>query len=543
VRTDSAVEPSPAASGRPDPAAERRADASAHRRPLAHARRRLAAHAHRRPLGDARRRLATDARQPWALALLVAAPLVVAYLILAPPAGDLAAATYRSDLFARAGFTTWDTGWYAAHGYWLPSYSLLSPALGAWLGVRTLLALSALAACALFGAIAERVFALAAARVAAVVFALGFCVSLLSGRVPFDLGFAIGLAALLALLGGALAPALALAALTSAASPVAGAFLALAGAAGALGGGSPRERHERTDAPQGQRERAGAPREQNEPAGAPRGRERAGTQAGWRPWALLAGAALAPIVLLGLAYPNGGYEPFAAGAFWPALAALVLVALLLPPGGLGERGRRVIRAGAALYALALVAAYVARTPMGGNAARLGALLGAPLLAGALWRQHRRALAVLAAPLLYWQLATPIRDYAALAGDASLHSSYYRPARVELRRLTAGTGTIVEVPMTRAHWESAYLAGYGGIALARGWERQLDTRFAAIFYRPALTPAAYLAWLRANRVRYVALPDAPLDRAGAREGRLIARGLPYLHELWRSAHWRIYRVGR
>src|ERR1700722_20919892 len=115
------------------------------------------------------------AAAPLTLALAVAVPLALAYVILAPAAGDLAAATYRSDLFARVGFATWDTGWYAAHGYWLPGYSLLSPALGALLGVRLLLALSAVAARALFALIAERVFGTAAARPAAAWVALGLC--------------------------------------------------------------------------------------------------------------------------------------------------------------------------------------------------------------------------------------------------------------------------------------------------------------------------------------------------------------------------------
>lgn len=277
--------------------------------------------------------------------------------------------------------------------------------------------------------------------------------------------------------------------------------------------------------------------------------------------------------MLSLAYPNGGYEPFAAGAFWPALGGVVAIALLLPRGPLSERGLRTVRAGAALYALALVAAYAIRTPMGGNAARLGALLAAPLLAGVLWPGHRRALLLLAVPLIYWQLATPIRDYAALAGDPSTSASYYAPLLAELHRLRDGPtelrrlrdkpsgvhplggetgkaeqggrakregGTIVEVPLTKAHWEAAYLAGHDGVRLARGWERQLDTRYGALFYRPSLPPPAYRVWLRENRVAYVALPDAPLDRAGRLEGSLVARGLPYLRELWRSRHWRLYR---
>jgi hypothetical protein len=159
----------------------------------------------------------------------------------------------------------------------------------------------------------------------------------------------------------------------------------------------------------------------------------------------------------------------------------------------------------------------------------------------LWEKQRRLLLILAPVLLYWQLATPIRDYSSISDDPSVHASYYAPALAELRTLDRGKPTIVEVPMTAAHWESAYLAGHGGIELARGWERQLDTRYAAIFYRKALNASAYRAWLSQNRVVYVALPDAPLDKAGRLEGTLVARGLPYLRELWHSKHWRVYRV--
>jgi hypothetical protein len=444
---------------------------------------------------------------PLTLALAVAIPLSLAYLILAPPAGDLAAATYRSELFARVGLTTWDTGWYAAHGYWLPGYSLLSPALGALLGVRLLLALSAVAACTLFALIAQRVFGTAAARLAAAWFALGFCVGLLSGRVPYDLGFAIGLASVLALMRGALPAALALAVLASLASPVAGAFLGLAGLALAL---------------------ADMPTETQARAGSRRG-------------IALCAAALVPVLALSLAYPDGGYEPFATSAFWPALAGVLLIALLLPQGPLTPRGRRLLRVAAALYALALIGSYAIHTPVGGNAARLGPLLAAPLLAGVLWERQRVLLLALAPLLLYWQLATPIRDYSSIAGDPSVHASYYAPVLAELRGLSHGRPTIVEVPMTAAHWESAYLAGHDGVELARGWERQLDTRYAAIFYRKTLSPATYRAWLAENRVAYVALPDAPLDKAGSLEGRLVLHGLPYLRELWHSEHWRLYRV--
>jgi hypothetical protein len=463
---------------------------------------------------------------PWALALTVAIPLTLAYLIVSPPTGDLAAATYRSALFGRVGFTTWDTGWYAAHGHWLPGYSLLSPALGWLLGVHLLLVFSAIAACVLFAMIARQAFTGTAARVASVTFAIGFCVELLSGRVPYDLGFAIGLGAVLALMRGATPLALALAVGTSVASPVAGAFLAMAGVAGGLAGAL---------------ERRAAPS---------RGRGGSAHEHGAMPPAIdrltrhcfaLAGASLTPILVLSIAFPEGGYEPFAPSLFWMSLGGVLLIALLLPQGPLSARGRRVVRVGAALYALALVCSFAIATPLGGNAARLGPPLAGPLMAGILWEHRRAALLALAPLLVYWQLVTPIDDVAASAGNPSANASYYTPLLSELERLRHGAPTIVEVPLLESHWEAAYLAGHNEVSLARGWDRQLDTLYGAIFYRKTLSSAAYRAWLLENKVYYVALADAPLDGAGRLEGRLVARGLPYLRELWRSEHWRLYRV--
>lgn len=445
--------------------------------------------------------------RPWALALATAIPLSVLYLTLHPPSGDLAAATYRGEVFARAGLTLWDNGWYGGH--YLPGYSLLAPALGALAGERLLLALCTVAAAGLFGVLAQRAFSAGGARAAAVSFALGACVTMLSGRVAFSLGLAVGLLAVVAL--SRRRPsfdrtvALALAVLTSLASPVAGAFLALAGLAYALAG--------------------------------------AGRQAVRHGFALAA-AALAPILLLTLAFPEGGWEPFAPSVFWPGLAGVVLIALLLPrmASDLAPRSVRVLTCGAWLYALALVGAFALRTPVGSNAARLGELFAAPLVAGALWERRRLALLALAPVLLYWQLETPLNDLSALAGDPSVNASYYAPLLGELQRRAHGAPLRVEVPMTGAHWEAAYLPQRGSLLLARGWERQLDTRYGARFYEgPALTAAAYRAWLYENAVAYVALPDVRLDFSAVAEGRLIARGVPYLREVWRSAHWRLFAV--
>jgi hypothetical protein len=473
-------------------------------------------------------------RRPPAIALAVSIPLAVLYLIVRPPSGDLAAATYRSELFARVGLTLWDNGWYGGH--YLPGYSLLAPALGALLGNRLLLALATVAAAGLFGLIVQRAFSAGGARIAAGSFALGAGVTMLSGRVAFSLGLAVGLLAVVALQRRETPAAVALAVLTSLASPVAGAFLALAGLAYALARGMPR--------------------------GLSGARLRFST--GW-PGLAIAAAALTPILLLALAFPEGGWEPFAPSVFWPGLAGVGSIALMLPrvaggramkdraPGGrpaeratagLSPCAVRALAWGAWLYALALIGAFALHTPVGSNAARLGELFAAPLVAGVLWERHRFALLLLAPVLLYWQLETPIGDVSELVGDPSVNASFYAPLLGELGERSGGAPLRVEVPMMGTHWESVYLPEHGSTLLARGWERQLDTRYAGLFYEKegsSLTPAAYRAWLYENAVSYVALPDVRLDFAGEAEGRLIARGLPYLREVWRSPHWRLFKV--
>src|SRR5438552_1649723 len=128
--------------------------------------------------------------------MLLAAPLALAYLIISPPSADLAAQVFRSDLFASHGFLLWSNDWYGGH--YLVSYSVLFPPLGAALGPRLVGALGAIAAAGLFGAIARRRYG-HRARVGVLWFGAGTATMLLTGRLTFALGVAVGLAALLAL--------------------------------------------------------------------------------------------------------------------------------------------------------------------------------------------------------------------------------------------------------------------------------------------------------------------------------------------------------
>jgi len=430
----------------------------------------------------------------------ITAGFALAYVIAAPPSPDLAAASYRSSLFSSAGFTLWDNSWYGGHH--LLAYSVIAPALGALIGPQPLAALSMVAATALFAALIDGLFPARAVRIAAVWFALGASVSLLSSRVPFDLGLAVGLTALLLAQRKHMAGALAMSVLTSLASPVAGAFLALAFLAWALA--------------------------------------RAGRARVWR--AALAVAALAPIALLMLAFPEGGTQPFVASAFYPDLAGVLVIGALVQPR------QRTLRLGVALYALALIGSYAVPSAVGGNVDRLGALAAGPIAACALVcasRRRRLALAVLAPLLLYWQANAPVADFAAAASDPAVHASYYAPLLGELRTLGVGYGARparIEVVATADHWEARWLAPHE--LLARGWERQLDVYRNHAFYDESapLTAASYRGWLAANAISYVALPDAPSDYSARSEARLVrAGGLPYLREVWRSAHWRLFAV--
>jgi hypothetical protein len=250
--------------------------------------------------------------------------------------------------------------------------------------------------------------------------------------------------------------------------------------------------------------------------------------------------ALAVIVLSALLVPEGGSEPYPIVSF--AATMLVVAAFLwaLPPG------QPLLRLGALLYMASCLLCLAVATPMGSNIERYAVLLAGPLLVCVVMSERgydggrRLTPAITLALCIFavWVAWGPVRETLAVAGNASTSASYYAPVE---RFLAAHSGATkrVEVPLTRSHWETALLAPT--VSLARGWEKQLDTQFDGVLLAPGLTAAAYRGWLREQAVSYVALPDTPLDPSSAQEGRLIAGGVPYLREVFASRHWRIYAV--
>jgi hypothetical protein len=417
----------------------------------------------------------------------------VAYLAIRPATADMAAHAFRAWLFDTEGMTVWNAQWYGGHH--VLGYSMLFAPLAAWPGPAWVGVLGAIAATAAFVPLARGVAASPGSAAAATwLFAAGVLSNVVIGRMPFTLGIALAVAAwLCAERPGAAwrvgAAVLALACVL--ASPVAGAFLVLAAAGLAIA--RPRD-------------------------------------------ALAPAAVLALPVIIGggtmaVLFPEGGDDRFVATAFWPMLAVAVAGAMMLAPR---------LRAGALLYVVVLVAAFAIPTPFGQNALRLPVLLGPALLVLApRVGVPRAAMATVLVTLLYLQWLPAVRAVAEAHGDPSTSAAFFADPRAFLGEVVQ-PGERVEVAFTHNHWEVAHLASV--VPLARGWERQLDEKANPLFYDGrSLTADRYHGWLRNQAVRWVALPNAPLDYSAKAEARLLERGLPYLKLVHRSPDWRIWQV--
>ncbi len=427
----------------------------------------------------------------------LAGVLVVLWVIVYPHTPDLAAQVYRVGLFEKLGFIVWDEHWYAGHH--MPGYSLLFPPLGALLGVRTIGAICAVTSTILFGALMKEDFG-PGARYGTIAFAVVAVGDIWLGRLAFALGVTLALAAGLALRRGRTAPAVLLALCCAAASPVAGLLLGLAGLTVSLYCRSPR--------------------------------------------AVLALGlpAAAVVVPLALLFPEGGHEPFPLISF--CVAAIVAVAFLVAVPH--EAG--LLRTGGIVYLAACLLCLVLRTPIGSNIERYGVLLAGPLLICAAFgaprdgqaKGHRMspALGLALGVIALWVLWGPVRETEAVAGSPATQQSFYTPL-IDFLDGQPGGPFRIEVPLTRTHWEAALLAP--SVSLARGWEKQLDTRYDGVLLRPGLTPKSYRAWLNKMGVTFVALPDVEPDPSSAAEARLIGAGLPYLRPVFSEAGWQVFRV--
>lgn len=470
---------------------------------------------------------AKSLRPDWLPAVALSAVLAAAMLAWAPPVGDLAAQVFHAELFQRIGMGIWNGSWYGGH-YTL-TYSVLFPPLAALLGPRLAGALAVLASSYLFDRLVRERWG-EAARWATLWFGAGVVTLLADGQLTFALGVAFGLASLRALQTGRRAWALIASAACALSSPVAAVSLAGVLLAGAFDPATQFKRFSRGWRGAGFPSRGGR-------GALPHDRTRG--QAAWA-----ASIALALVLVLNTAFPESGLFPFAFSSY--VAIPLWCGGALLVTHGLAREERQLRRVLLA-YVLASTVLVLAPNPLGGNAVRLGALFGGPVLAAVVLARRpqlsRFTLAALALTLaggLYWQLTASVSQIARSVGDPSTDAAYFQPLSAWLRA-HGGRDARIEVPPTANHWEAAYLAP--DFELARGWLRQLDTTRDRIFYRDEgrLAVGAYRAWLHDNAIRYVALPDASLDYSSVGERRLILSAPPFLEPRWSDAHWRVYAV--
>ena len=462
-----------------------------------------------RPARDGAESAQAAPERPWAavrrglahplVPTLAAAAMGVAYLIAAPETADMAAHTYRTWLWNQVGFATWNAQWYGGHH--MAGYSLLYPPLAALVGTRLVGVIAAVVAVGLFAVLARRLAPTpGSAALASWLFLGGVMSNVVIGRMPFTLGIALAVGAWACARRSRIAAAV-LALASTWASPVAGVFLCVAALA-IVAGARLRDDPQRPD---------------------------------WRTAVALAGPAIVGGLLMALLFPEGGSDHFVGTAFWPMLLVCLGALLLVDPS------RRTVIWAAGIYLVILVVAFAIPNPLGQNALRPGVVLGpALLILFARPRAPRAAIVFIAVALLYLQWLPAVRAVDEARGDPSTQAAFHQEV-LDFLHGRARPGERLEVPLTRNHWEATYLAE--DYPLARGWHRQLDRKVNPLFYDSdqPLTPDAYRDWLRENAVRWVALPNAPLDFSATAERKLLLEGLPFLKPVHESADWRIWEV--
>ena len=430
----------------------------------------------------------------------IAGALALLALLFGPPGGDAAAHLYQTQVWREQGWQLWDNLWYGGR-YSQVNYSLVYYPLSALFGTVLVVAASAALAAGCFSRLMHTRWPhLASVPVLAA--AVGLTFGVLAGTYPFLLGFAVALTALVAVAAGRLWTAAVLTLLTTLSHPLAMVFLVIVLASVA-----------------------------------------ATTPGWWRPvrvrW--FAGAVVGVMGLQGVlmrAFDSDG----ATYPFDPkdglAIAAFCVAGMLLARG---LPDHRAIFALFAAYALLAGAAFVISSPLGGNVVRLLLLMGAPLLlipiAARGFRPRGAVVACLAGALL-WQGLPALAGWRTANTARAASEEFWLPAIAFLEQ-HSDPGHRVEVVATADNWEAYYLARRG-VPLARGWFRQDDFPGNRALYR-TLTARTYQGWMRRTGIRYVLLPDDPLDYTARNEAALLRTGRSGLDLVADLGPWTVYEL--
>lgn len=417
-----------------------------------------------------------------------------------PRGGDLAAHLYRTSL-VQHGVLIWDNLWFSGQ-YPLASYSVLYYPLAALVGNAALGVAGVVVASALFASVAIREWKYAG-RWPARAFAVLIAGQVFTAAYPYDVGLASLLGAVWAVQRRRVWLAVLCTFLTLGFSPLAFVFLVLALTAVFL-------------------RRRQISRQAVIIGGA---------------IALAAAAQLLILVVFpspGIVYPYGT---------WRLLAGLAMCALGIALSMRGGGGWPIASI-FVIWAAASVVTYLVPSPLGHNLVRADVFLVSITLAAAARARFRPRLLVIVT--ITAALAANVVPYLTMIGDRSsgfgASAAYWAPVVDYLKRHSTQDFRVEVVPTTN-HWEAYYLPR-AGIALARGWYRQLDIADDAALYAPRLTERGYAAWLRAHAVHFVVLPNLPLEAIDAgREAALLRSPRSGLERVFATSRATIYALPR
>lgn len=436
-------------------------------------------------------------RRELVIGALVTAVVAALLLTFGPAPGDAPAHLYRTWL-VHQGALLWDNLWFAGH-YPLASYSFLYYLVAAVVGNLPLVFVSAVVSPALFASIAYREWG-DAARWPSRVFAVLAAAPLFTGLYSYSLGFTAMLAALEAFQKGKLWLAALFAALTLGFSPLAFVFLCVILAAVFV---AHRRFTRRT---------------------------------------LVISGTLGTIAAAGLAvmivFPSNGVYTFNPVDFGSALGTCAVGTLL---------ARRAPRARAlmaffVIWGVASIVCYMFPNPVGDNITRLRAfVLPVMLLTAILVRFRPRWLVVVALGVALGYNVVPYLMLIPYRLDGRPTTQRFWAPALGYVKSGSEPNYRIEVVPTAAHWES-YWVPHSGLALARGFYRQLDIADNPMLFHKRLTPTTYVAWLRSEGIRYVLVPATKLDPFfGPAEARIVRSPATGLHPVFTSVTGTVYEL--
>ncbi|WP_345646234.1 MFS transporter [Streptomyces siamensis] len=448
-------------------------------------------------------RLSRFLRHPVTLATVLSGVLHLAWFFtFANSGGDLAAQDAWAEFVGRHPDSAYNLAWYG--GMHPVSYSVVSPYLMSVLGVRTTMMIAGTISAGLLMLILIRSRAVRNPLWPALAGIFALLCNAISGRVTYGLGMVFALAATAVVFcwpyrwrykrwAKALCAA-PLAALATAASPVAGLFVGLVAVALFL-----------------QKRRPGA-------------------------YAL----GIAPTIVVAVSawlFPFSGTQPMTIYSVILPFLYAGFVFFLVP------KEWTTVRITAAVYGTAVVLVWLISSQIGSNITRLAMLFGGVALLAALPFTVPRsrkwyAIVVTFVGFTTWIGVKSVDDIIHTTPAASW-ARELAPLVNQLQVVGAEKGRVEVVP-ARSHREASALAPY--VNLARGWNRQADMERNPLFYDDTLNSANYHEWLQRWAIHYVVLPkDEPDGDGGERERQLVQRGMPYLRQIWGDANWQLFAV--